>query len=42
VTSLAGTMAFGLVGDWDTLPDIEELATGLGESIEELRKAAGR
>jgi WS/DGAT/MGAT family acyltransferase len=42
VTSLAGTMAFGLVGDWDTLPDIEVLATGLAESIEELRKAAGR
>ena len=42
VTSLAGTMAFGLVGDWDTIPDIGELADGLAESIEELRKAAGR
>jgi len=42
VTSLAGTMAFGLVGDWDTIPDIDVLATGVADSIEELRKAAGR
>jgi diacylglycerol O-acyltransferase len=42
VTSLAGTMGFGLTGDWDTLPDIEVLAQGIDESLAELRKAAGK
>jgi hypothetical protein len=42
VTSLAGTMAFGITADWDTLPDIEVLARGMDESILELRKAAGK
>jgi diacylglycerol O-acyltransferase len=42
VTSLAGTMAFGLTADWDTLPDIEALAQGLDDSVAELRKAAGK
>jgi hypothetical protein len=41
VTSLAGTMAFGLTADWDTLPDIEYLAGAMDESLGELRKAAG-
>ena len=41
VTSLAGTLAFGFTGDWDTVPDVEVLAGGLDESIEELTKAAG-
>jgi hypothetical protein len=40
VTSLAGTMAFGITSDWDTLPDIEVLAEGMHEAIQELRKAA--
>ncbi len=40
VTSLAGTMAFGITADWDTLPDIEVLAEGMHETIRELRKAA--
>jgi diacylglycerol O-acyltransferase / wax synthase len=40
VTSLAGTMAFGITADWDTLPDIEVLAEGMDSSIAELRKAA--
>ncbi len=40
VTSLGGTMAFGLVGDWDALPDIEVLADGIRESIAELKEAA--
>jgi WS/DGAT/MGAT family acyltransferase len=40
VTSLAGTMAFGITADWDTLPDIEVLAEGMDEAILDLRKAA--
>jgi WS/DGAT/MGAT family acyltransferase len=42
VTSLAGTMAFGITADWDTLPDIELLAEAIDESLAELRKAAGK
>jgi diacylglycerol O-acyltransferase / wax synthase len=42
VTSLAGTMAFGITADWDTLPDIELLAQAIDESLAELRKAAGK
>jgi WS/DGAT/MGAT family acyltransferase len=41
-TSLAGTMAFGITADWDTLPDIEYLAAAMDESIAELLKAAGK
>ena len=40
-TSLAGTMAIGITADWDTLPDIEFLASAMDESLAELRKAAG-
>ena len=40
-TSLGGTMAFGLTGDWDGLPDIDALALALDESLAELAKAAG-
>jgi len=42
VTSLAGTMAFGVTADWDTLPDIDVLVEGIDESLGELRKAAGK
>jgi len=42
VTSLAGTMAFGITADWDTLPDIEFLAHAIDDSLAELRKAAGK
>jgi diacylglycerol O-acyltransferase / wax synthase len=41
VTSLAGTMAFGVTADWDTLPDVEVLAHGIEEALAELVKAAG-
>jgi WS/DGAT/MGAT family acyltransferase len=41
VTSLAGTMAFGITADWDSLPDIDVLAAGMEESLQELQKAAG-
>ncbi|MGH2636855.1 MAG: WS/DGAT/MGAT family O-acyltransferase [Actinomycetota bacterium] len=40
-TSLAGTMAFGLTGDWDGMPDVDRLALSLDESLAELAKAAG-
>jgi WS/DGAT/MGAT family acyltransferase len=40
-TSLAGTMAFGITGDWDGLPDVDLLALTLDESLAELAKAAG-
>lgn len=41
VTSLSGTMAFGITADWDSLPDIELLAASTEESLRELQKAAG-
>ena len=42
VTSLAGTMAFGVTADWDTLPDIDVLVEAIDEALAELRKAAGK
>jgi diacylglycerol O-acyltransferase len=39
-TSLAGTLAFGLTADWDSVPDVEELARGIEAAIDELEKAA--
>jgi WS/DGAT/MGAT family acyltransferase len=41
VTSLAGTMGFGFTGDWDAVPDIDDLALAVEGSIDELSKAAG-
>ncbi|MGH2529142.1 MAG: WS/DGAT/MGAT family O-acyltransferase [Actinomycetota bacterium] len=40
-SSLGGTMAFGLTGDWDGMPDIHSLALAIDESLDQLRKAAG-
>jgi diacylglycerol O-acyltransferase len=40
VTSLAGILGFGFTGDWDAVPDIEALAEGVRESVDELKKAA--
>jgi WS/DGAT/MGAT family acyltransferase len=40
-TSIAGTMAFGLTGDWDGMPDIDRLAVALDASLADLAKAAG-
>jgi diacylglycerol O-acyltransferase len=39
-TSLAGTMAFGLTADWDSLPDIEILARGIERAIDDLSRVA--
>lgn len=41
VTSLSGVMGFGLTADWDAVPDVEDLAAGILESFEGLKKAAG-
>jgi WS/DGAT/MGAT family acyltransferase len=40
-SSLGGTMAFGLTGDWESLPDLDGLALALDEALDELAKAAG-
>jgi diacylglycerol O-acyltransferase / wax synthase len=39
--SYAGTINFGLVGDWDLMWDLDEFADHLRESLEELAEAAG-
>lgn len=39
--SYAGRFSYGLVGEWDLLPDIECLAEAIEESWAELRSAAG-
>ena len=40
VTSLAGTMAFGITSDWDSMPDIDDFAADMSAAILELKKAA--
>jgi WS/DGAT/MGAT family acyltransferase len=40
-TSIGGTMAFGLIGDWDGMPDLERLALALDEALDEASKTAG-
>jgi len=40
-TSLGGTMAFGLTGDWDGMHDIDRLSSALDDALAELSKAAG-
>ena len=40
-TSAAGTMAFGLTADWDSVPDIDVLARGIESAIDDLARAAG-
>lgn len=39
-TSLGGTMAFGLTADWDAVPDVEVLASGIEHGVRELEVAA--
>ena len=41
IMSYHGQINFGLLADYDALPDLEDLATDLAESIEELAVAAG-
>lgn len=40
-TSLAGTMAFGLTGDRDGMPDLDRLASAIEGQVDALAKAAG-
>lgn len=40
-TSIGGTMAFGLTGDYDGIPDLQHLAFAIEESLGEVSKAAG-
>ena len=42
VMSYNGKMNFGLLGDYDAMPDLRLVAKGIEESLEELRRAAGR
>jgi diacylglycerol O-acyltransferase len=40
IMSYDGALDYGLLGDYDALPDIELIAQGLGESLQELLAAA--
>ncbi|MGH3441279.1 MAG: WS/DGAT/MGAT family O-acyltransferase [Nitriliruptorales bacterium] len=40
VTSIDGWLNFGFTGDWDTLPDLENVCGGLVEALQELVKHA--
>jgi WS/DGAT/MGAT family acyltransferase len=42
VMSYDGGVNFGLLGDYDAMPDIGELAQGIDDSLAELRAAASR
>jgi diacylglycerol O-acyltransferase len=39
--SYNGALNFGLIGDYDSMPDLEDVAHDLAESLEELAQAAG-
>jgi len=39
--SYDGRLGFGLLGDYDALPDLDEVAADLERSIDELGAAAG-
>lgn len=41
VMSYNGKLNFGLLADYDAIPDLDRLIVGLRESIDELREAAG-
>jgi WS/DGAT/MGAT family acyltransferase len=40
IMSYNGGLDYGLLADYDAMPDVEEIADGLGESLEELLEAA--
>jgi diacylglycerol O-acyltransferase len=40
IFSYAGDLAFGVTGDFDTAPDVDTLADGIRESVEELGRTA--
>ena len=39
-SSLGGTMAFGLTADWDAVKDIDLLARGIEQAVDDLERAA--
>jgi WS/DGAT/MGAT family acyltransferase len=41
ITSVSGNMGFGFTGDWDAVPDIDDLPVHLQASMADLKKAAG-
>jgi WS/DGAT/MGAT family acyltransferase len=41
IMSYNGRMNFGLLGDWDAMPDLDEFAGDIEASLEELASAAG-
>jgi hypothetical protein len=41
IMSYDGRLGFGLLGDYDAMPDLEEVAADLERSIDELAAAAG-
>jgi WS/DGAT/MGAT family acyltransferase len=41
ITSLSGNMGFGFTGDWDAVPDIDDLPDHLHAAMSDLKKAAG-
>ena len=41
IMSYHGKLNFGLLGDFDAMPDLDVLAQGISDSIDELRAAAG-
>jgi len=41
VLSYNGQLDFGLVGDWDIVPDLDVLARGIEEGLRELERATG-
>jgi hypothetical protein len=41
IMSYNGKLNFGLLGDFDTMPDLEVIAGGINASLDELRLAAG-
>jgi len=40
IMSYNGRINFGLLADYDSLPDVDEVASGLGDALEELLEAA--
>jgi WS/DGAT/MGAT family acyltransferase len=41
IMSYDGRLGFGLLGDFDALPDLEDIASGLRDAIDDLAAAAG-
>jgi hypothetical protein len=39
--SYDGGMDFGLLADWDAVPDLDAFAQGIGDALEELLALAG-